>query len=112
MSDESTESTLILPGETVPSPASLLEKMPPVVWLRNPKTGVINRFRHGTPAQSLDNDTIERCLKDGHTPSSEAAARAQAIELAKLQGRPLPPWADDGAQDTAATAAPSKTVKG
>lgn len=81
------EISLILPGQSAPDGLSV-DGMPPVVWLRNPKTGVIHKFLR--PQQD---DTIARCLGERYTPSSEAAARAQAIELAKIQGRPLPDWA-------------------
>ena len=92
--------SLILPGQRVPdaaSPASL----PPAeaIWLRNPQTGVIYKFHTGDGAQARDNDSIARCLKDGYTRSSEAAAREQAIELARLQGRPLPEWATEAAAE-------------
>lgn len=85
------ETALILPGEHVASRASLESLSGEgVVWLRNPVTGVIHKFRHGSAAKPLDDDTIARCLKDGFTLSTEAAARTQAIELARLQGRILP----------------------
>lgn len=84
--DEST--SLILPGQSAPDTQDVAH-LPPVVWLRNPKTGVIYKF-----LRPANDDTIGRCLKDGYTHSSEHAARAQAVELARLQGRPLPPWAE------------------
>ncbi len=79
--------SLILPGQSVPDGLSVAN-LPSVVWMRNPKTGVIHKF-----LRPRDDDTIGRCLAERYTPSSEAAAKAQAIELAKLQGQPLPPWA-------------------
>lgn len=81
--------SLILPGQSVPDDFSI-ESMPSVVWLRNPKTGVIHKF-----LRPRDDDSIARCWGERYTPSSEEAARAQAIELARLQGRPLPAWASD-----------------
>jgi len=106
-SDESSESSLILPGQQ-PSDAQSLEGLGPVVWLRNPKTGVIHKFAH-----PQHDDTIARCLKEGYTHSHEGAARAQAVELAKLQGRPLPPWAREAEDEkpVAAAAAHAASAK-
>lgn len=55
------------------------------VYLRNPETGMVFKLYH--------KDTIARCRREFYTQSSEAELREQAIELAELQGRPLPPWA-------------------
>ena len=91
------DSALIMPTDVVLDRGSLAQfGEAEVVWLRNPTTGVIHKFhnadaRHGP----RDSDTIARCLKEGYTLSSEAAARTQAVELARLQGRPLPEWAND-----------------
>lgn len=86
---------LILPGEFVADRASLAQFAGgEVVWLRNPVTGVIHKFHAGDARAPRDNDTIQRCLRDGYTRSSEAAAREQAIALAELQGRPAPVWPD------------------
>lgn len=101
-SSSESESSLVLPGQQ-PHDVASLDGLPTIVWLRNPKTGVINKFHR--PAHD---DTIARCLKDGHERSSEAAAQRQAVELARLQGRALPPWAaeadDTGGPVTKATA--------
>lgn len=109
--EESSSSSLILPGQASADTLTL-DKLPLVVWLRNPVTGVIFRFHRGTDAaHPRDNDTITRCLKENYLPSSEAAARAQAVELAKLQGRALPPWAAEeaeGAEKPAQTAAKAR----
>lgn len=99
------ESSLILPGDDAGAGVNAtITHLPEVVWLRNPSTGVIYKFlnRPG-PNHDADRDVIRHALRGeategGRTPytmSTEAAARAQAIELAQLQGRPLPPWADE-----------------
>ncbi len=101
MSDDvstSDTSSLVLPGQQPPDAASL-DGLPTIVWLRNPKTGVINKFQ-----RPMHDDTIARCLKDGHTHSSERAAQAQAVELARLQGRALPSWASEASATAAAVA--------
>lgn len=106
------ETALILPGERVIDRASVAQfGGEDVVWLRNPVTGVIHKFHHGTPAKPLDDDTIQRCLKDGFTLSSEAAARTQAVELARLQGRTLPEEFFAVAQQAGEKSAKEKTAR-
>lgn len=91
-----TDSSIILPGDEQPGVDSMIAHLPDTVWLRNPKTGVIFKFD-----KKRDVDVIRHALKgetgeSGRLPyslSTEEAAKAQAIELAKLQGRPLPAWA-------------------
>lgn len=100
MSDEaSSESSLILPGQQ-PLGATAIADMPDVVWLRNPNTGVIHKFLH-----AAHEDSIRRCLSEGYLHSTEEAARKQAVELARLQGRELPvvvePMADEAEQSVA-----------
>lgn len=87
-------STLILPGEKSPADTAheALATRPGVIYLRSPKTGVIFRFRGGDPKHE---DTIKRCLSEGFTLATEAECKAQAVELAELQGRPLPAWASE-----------------
>lgn len=110
------DSSLVLPGQ---SPAgavddSFMNSLPEVVWLRNPKTGVINKY-----LKSRQWDSIAHALKGetgegGRTPftlSTEAAAREQAVELAKLQGRPLPPWAPELQVEEAEPAEPAKPAQ-
>lgn len=96
--------SLILPGQQAVAGVALTS-LSEVVWLRNPKTGVIHKLLH--PAHD---DSIQRCLSDGYTLSSETAARAQAIELAQLQGRALPAWADEQASEKPADKASEKTA--
>ncbi len=55
------------------------------VWLRNPQTGMIFGLTHI--------DTIKRCQAENYLPSSQDAAREQAIELADFHGVPRPSWA-------------------
>ncbi len=80
--------TLILPGEQ--GAVDVMAGLSEIVWVRNPATGVIYRLH-----RDHQRDTVQRCLseKPPYTLSTEQAAREQAIELARLQGRPLPPWA-------------------
>ena len=91
------DSTLILPSDQPRDTVdALVDRLPEVVWLRNPNTGVIYKYLRSQHA-----DVIRHALKgetgeggrQPYTLSSEDAARSQAIELAKLQGRPLPSWA-------------------
>ena len=92
------ESSLILPGQEQPGIDSLMARMGEVVYLRNPRTGVIYKY-----LKSRDADNIAHALKgetgeggrQPYTVSTEEACKAQAIELAQLQGRALPPWADE-----------------
>ena len=93
----SADSSLILPsdsaGDTVDA---MIARLPEVVWLRNPKTGVIYKYLKSSMADSIRHALQGETGEGGRKPftlSTEEAAREQAIELAKLQGRPLPPWA-------------------
>lgn len=103
----STDSSLILPGDAQPGVDSIIAHLPEVVWLRNPSTGVIYKF-----LKSRQADVIRHALKgetgeggrQPYTLSTEEAAQAQAVELAKLQGRPLPPWAAVAEAEAAAEA--------
>ena len=108
----STDSSLILPGETQPGVDSILAHLPEVVWLRNPSTGVIYKFLKSRQADvirhALQGETGEGGRKP-YTLSTEEAAKAQAVELAKLQGRPLPPWAQDDAAEAEKPAAAAAT---
>src|SRR5258708_34662160 len=52
------------------------------VWLRNPQTGMI--------FGRTQIDTIKRCQAENYLPSSQDAAREQAIELADFHGGPRP----------------------
>ena len=110
------ESSLILPGQEQSDVDSMIARLPEVVWLRNPKTGVIFKFLKPTHADSIRHALKGETGEGGRQPyslSTEEAARAQAIELAKLQGRPLPPWAANIAivtpdpEPEAATVAPA-----
>lgn len=72
--------TLINPRR--PSPQDDVDFLSEPVYLRNPNTGMIVKLFH--------KDTIARCLREFYMPSSEAELKAQAVELAELQNRPLP----------------------
>lgn len=91
-------STLINP--TRPSPQAEADFNAQPLYLRNPNTGMIFKLTH--------KDSIKRCLTEGYTPSSEDEMRAQAIELAQLQGRPLPPWAQPSEPEKTSEPAPAK----
>lgn len=97
------ETSLIMPGEEPSEDAAVAELPLGWVWLRNPKTGVIHKLFHDDPKfkRPSQNDTIARCLKEGYTVSSEAAAKKQAVELAQLQGREAPAWASTQSSMTA-----------
>lgn len=72
--------TLINPHR--PSPQDSQDFLPEPVYMRNPVTGMIFKIAH--------KDTLLRVQREFYTPSSEAEMREQAVELAELQGRPLP----------------------
>lgn len=93
-------STLINP--TRPSAQAQADFNAQPLYLRNPNTGMIFKLTH--------KDSIKRCLTEGYTPSSEDEMRQQAIELAQLQGRPLPPWATPAEATDAAKAEPEKSA--
>lgn len=81
-----------------PKPQDEADFTPEPVYLRNPTTGMIFKLTH--------KDTIRRCIGEFYMPSSEAEMREQAIELAELQGRPLPPWAPKAEAESAPAPAP------
>ena len=97
--------TLILPGTTGSKPTGPEEVPAGVYYLQNPATGVISKFEAPRHA-----DLIRFRLFNEHggryTRATEAEWRAQAVELAQLQGRPLPAWADSVAE----TGPPAVTV--
>lgn len=100
------ESSLILPGQEAPSVDSMMAHLPEVVWLRNPSTGVIYKYLKSKHADSIAHALKGETGEGGRAPytlSSEAAAKAQAIELANLQGRPLPAWAHEDKPEPAPT---------
>lgn len=97
----SSASSLILPGQQAIG-ATAIADLPPVVWLRNPNTGVIHKF-----LRAANEDSIRRCLSEGYLHSDEAAARRQAVELAHLQGRALPEVSDNGASSSTLIASES-----
>lgn len=119
------ESSLILPDNAPRDTVdATIARLPEVVWLRNPNTGVIFKYlnRPGQQHES-DRDVIRHALRGesgegGRTPytmSTEEAAKAQAIELAQLQGRPLPSWATaatDPTEPEAEQPAPRPARKG
>lgn len=84
--------TLILPGTTGNKLTGPEEVPAGVYYLQNPATGVISKFEAPRHA-----DLIRFRLFNEHggryTRATEAEWKAQAVELAQLQGRPLPPWA-------------------
>jgi hypothetical protein len=90
---------IILPGEQ--SQASVdaqIAHLPEVVWLRNPATGIIYKFLKKHHADNIRHALNGETGEGGRRPftlASEADAKAQAVELAQLQGRPLPPWATE-----------------
>lgn len=91
------ESSLILPSDQPRDTVdALMARLPEVVWLRNPSTGVIFKYLKSKQADSIRHALQGETGEGGRQPyslSTEEAAKAQAIELAQLQGRPLPPWA-------------------
>ena len=99
MSSDSYDTSLILPGDQPRNTVDdTVARLPGEwVWLRNPVTGVIYKFNKRTQPDTISHALQgEPGLEGGRAPytlSSEAAARAQAVELAKLQGRPVPSWA-------------------
>ena len=110
----SNESTLILPSDQPRDTVdALIARLPEVVWLRNPNTGVIYKYLKSKQADSIRHALQGETGEGGRAPyalSTEEAAKAQAIELAQLQGRPLPAWAvQEAAEAEAEKPAPAAT---
>ena len=106
------ESSLILPSDQPRDTVdAMIARLPEVVWLRNPNTGVIYKYLKSKQADSIRHALQGETGEGGRAPytlSTEEAAKAQAIELANLQGRPLPAWATETTQEPAEKSA-SKT---
>ena len=108
------ESSLILPGQETPGVDSMMAHLPEVVWLRNPATGVIYKYLKSKQADNILHALKGETGEGGRQPytlSSEDAAKAQAIELAQLQGRALPAWATEPKQPEPVMPPTNKTGK-